>query len=167
MIWGNDQFLSLVIISGQDEFPPNEVALRRKWDHVWKVLGTMFRSINCQILVLLAPSFSIWDSQAGQTSVTLQHLLILALFLSSEDTWGWALPPQSWPSMCPFIGYLSRPWRCHWLRKTGALFIGDLLSSWERSNLPLVSFDVVVSWAPTPTQLQPFCLSCCSLNTPI
>lgn len=81
MIWGNDQFLSLVIISGQDEFPPNEVALRRKWDYVWKVLGMMFRSINCQILVLLAPSFSIWDSQAGQTSVTLQHLLILALSL--------------------------------------------------------------------------------------
>ena len=26
--------------------------------------------------------------------------------------------------------------------------------------IPLVSVDVVVSWAPTPTQLQPFCLSC-------
>ena len=30
IIWGNDQFLSLVIISGQEEFPPNKAALRRK-----------------------------------------------------------------------------------------------------------------------------------------
>lgn len=67
-------------------------------------------------------------------------------------------------SLGTFIRHLSRPWRCHWLGQTGALSIGDLLSSRERSNVALVSFDVVFSWAPTPTQLQPFCLSCCPLN---
>lgn len=171
MIWGNGQFLSLVIISGQEEFPPNKAALRKKWDHIWKVLRTMFGSINCQILVLLAPSFSIWDPQAGQTSVTLQHLLILAVFCPVKTIGAeLSLPRADHPcvhSLGTFIRHLSRPWRCHWLRQTGALFIGDLLSSWERCSLPLVSFDVVISWAPTPTQLQPFCLSCCPLNIPI
>lgn len=188
MIWGNDQFLSLVIISGQDEFPPNEVALRRKWDHVWKVLGTMFRSINCQILVLLAPSFSIWDSQAGQTSVTLQHLLILALLLSSEDTWGWALPPQSWPSMCPFIGYLEMPLtekdRSPLHRRSlvivgekqsspGVLWCCRLLGSHTHPTPALLPFllflehPYLTSWASPPTsRLQPHSNPCLPHSSP-
>lgn len=168
MIWGNDQFLSLVIILGQEEFPPNKVALRRKLDHIGKVLGTMFGSINCQILVLLARSFSIWDSQAGQTSVTPASFDISSVFCPVKTPGAeLSLPRADHPcvhSLGTFIRYLSRPWRCHWLGQTGALPIGDLLSSWERSNVPLVSFDVVFSRAPTPTQLQPFCLSCCLLN---